>query len=81
MATKILPFHYRALDAEGNTIRQSTTAFPTVEAAKAAAAKADRIHGETHVVCTSLDPKDPRNSTDPLKAGWMVVPADPGQPA
>lgn len=66
-------FHFRALDETGVTIRQSTTAFPTAEAAQAAAARADRIHGDDHVVCISLEPKDPRNNTkEPLKAGFKV---------
>ena len=66
------PFHFRALE-DGVTIRQSTSAYPTAKAAQAAADKATRIHGDEHVVCISLDPKDQRNDTkNPLKSGFKV---------
>jgi hypothetical protein len=76
------PFHFRALDKSGTTIRQSTAAFATVEAAQEAADKASRIHGEDHVVCVSVDPKDQDNATkkDPLKVGWAVhAPSTPSK--
>jgi len=69
-----LPYHFRAFDEDGNVIRQSQVAFPTIAAAQSAADKATRIHGDVHVVCISLDPKDSRNSVkDPLKAGFKVL--------
>lgn len=71
-----LPFHFRALDENGVTIRQSTTAFATVKAAQDAAERADRMHGDKHVVCISLDPKDRRNDTkNTLKSGFKVYDA------
>lgn len=67
-------YHVRALDSEGNTIRQLPTGFHTLEAADAAALKATRMTGDDHVVCVSLDPKDPANNTrEPGKAGWKVL--------
>jgi hypothetical protein len=68
------PYHYRALDESGTTIRQSTVSFATVEAAQKAADKASRIHGDDHVVCVSIDPKDqdPETKKNPLRVGWAV---------
>lgn len=68
-----MPYHFRCIADNGVTVRQSTVAFASFDAAKLAAEKADRITGDTHVVCVSLDPKDPENSTDPLKSGYKVV--------
>lgn len=65
-------YHIRALDREGNTIRQSTVAYPTVEAAQDAVRKLDRIHGDDHVVCVSLEPDHPENKS---KKGWKVYTA------
>lgn len=67
-----LPFHFRCIADSGVTVRQSTRAFRTFEEADKAAKHADRIHNEEHVVCISLDPKDPRNSKDTLRAGFKV---------
>jgi hypothetical protein len=67
-------YHVRALDDAGTTIRQLTINFPTLEAATAAAARADRQFGDKHVVCESLDPRDPRNDhKNPGRAGFAVV--------
>ena len=64
-------YHFRCIDPEhGVTIRQSTVAFATYEAASVAAARADRVTGDTHVVCLSLDTTDPRNA---LKQGYVIA--------
>ena len=71
-------FHFRALDEAGSTIRQSQAAFPTFDSCLSAAAKAERQHGDKHVVCISLDPADPRNKkVGDVKCGFLVVDADP----
>lgn len=57
-----MPFHFRAIDSDGNTVRQSTTLFPTVKTAQEAADAMSRKTGDKHVVCESLDALDPRNA-------------------
>lgn len=71
------PYHFRALDKDGNTIRQSTAAYPTKESAQEAADRATRITGEKHVLCESIAANDPRNDPNaPLKFGFIVVGAN-----
>ena len=56
------PYHFRAFDSEGNTIRQSTSLYATVTEAENAAAAMSRKTGDDHKVCVSLDALDPRNA-------------------
>lgn len=68
------PYHFRAFDKNGYTIRQSTAAYPTVESAQEDADHASRVTGHAHVVCESLDAKDARNDPKfPHKAGFIVA--------
>ena len=68
------PYHFRAFDAEGNTIRQSTSLYATVEEARNAASAFDRKTGDQHVVCVSLDALDQQNRKNAHgeKLGFMV---------
>jgi hypothetical protein len=75
-----LAYHFRALDKTGATLRQSTAAYPTKESAQEYADIATRQTGLVHVVCESIDYKDPRNDPkNPLKSGYVVC--DPVAPA
>jgi len=67
-------FHHRSFE-DGITTSQSTRSFPTAEACQHAADRATARTGELHVVCISLDPKDPKNSNEPHKSGFMVYEA------
>lgn len=69
-----LPYHFRALDKKGATLRQSTAAYPTFESAEEHADAATRLTGLKHVVCESLDHKDPRNDPkNPLNNGYIIA--------
>jgi hypothetical protein len=68
-----LNYHFRALSKTGETLRQSTAAYPTRESAQEYADIATRMTGLVHVVCESIDYKDPRNDPkNPLKSGYVV---------
>lgn len=68
------PYHFRALDRNGFTIRQSTAAYPTYDSAQEAADRATRVTGDVHVVCESLDAKDARNDPkNQLKSGYVAA--------
>ena len=45
-----MPFHFRALDKDGNTIRQSCAAYPTIESAQEAAERETHRTGDAHVM-------------------------------
>ncbi len=73
-----LPYHVRALDADGFTIRQSAQLFPTVKSAQDEAKSQERRTGLKFVVCESIDDKDPRNKENGKpkpegKRGFVVV--------
>lgn len=78
-----LLYHIRALDKDGNTVRQGLYGYATVADAQKAADIANRTRNidEEFVVCESLDHKDPRNpkTSDPLKFGFIkyVAPVAP----
>lgn len=68
-------YHVRQLE-DGFTVRQLTANYPTLDGAKFAAKKAEKITGEAHTVCESLEPTDKRNVKGEGRFGFIAVEDD-----